>query len=147
MKKFKFRLQVVLDMREKELEERRLEAAKIMTALRQQEAKLEEIINSQNINSIQLDGLYNADSLNIQQVEGHRDYGIKLAIDAKNQERIINNTKMILERKQIEVREAHKKAEILKKLKEKQEKQYYKDFLDAEIKETDDITTSRFRLE
>ncbi|MBQ7125709.1 hypothetical protein IJO12_01335, partial [bacterium] len=77
-------------MREKELEERRLEAAKIMTALRQQEAKLEEIINSQNINSIQLDGLYNADSLNIQQVEGHRDYGIKLAIDAKNQERIIN---------------------------------------------------------
>lgn len=134
-------------MREKELEERRLEAAKIMTALRQQEAKLEEIINSQNINSIQLDGLYNADSLNIQQVEGHRDYGIKLAIDAKNQERIINNTKMILERKQIEVREAHKKAEILKKLKEKQEKQYYKDFLDAEIKETDDITTSRFRLE
>ena len=140
-------MQVVLDMREKELEERRLEAAKIMTALRQQEAKLEEIINSQNINSIQLDGLYNADSLNIQQVEGHRDYGIKLAIDAKNQERIINNTKMILERKQIEVREAHKKAEILKKLKEKQEKQYYKDFLDAEIKETDDITTSRFRLE
>ena len=118
-----------------------------MTALRQQEAKLEDIINSQNINSIQLDGLYNADSLNIQQVEGHRDYGIKLAIDAKNQERIINNTKMILERKQIEVREAHKKAEILKKLKEKQEKQYYKDFLDAEIKETDDITTSRFRLE
>lgn len=147
MKKFKFRLQVVLDMREKELEERRLEAAKIITILRQQEARLEDIINSQNINSEQLDELYNANSLNIQQIEGHRDYGIKLTLDAKNQERIINNTKMILEKKQIEVREAHKKAEILKKLKEKQEKQYYKDFLDSEIKETDDITTSRFRYE
>ena len=134
-------------MREKELEQRRLEAAKILAALKQQEAKLESIINSQNANSTQLNALYDADSLNIQQVEGHRDYGIKLAIDAKNQERIINNTKIILERKQVEVREAHKKAEVLKKLKEKQEKEYYKEFLDAEIKETDDITTSRFRLE
>ena len=63
-----------------------------------------------------------------------------------NKERIIANTKALLERKQIEVREAHKKVEILKKLKEKQEKEYYKEFLDAEIKEIDDITSARFNL-
>ena len=35
---------------------------------------------------------------------------------------------------------------ILKKLKEKQEQEYYKEFLDAEIKEIDDITSARFNL-
>ena len=45
------------------------------------------------------------------------------------------------------MREAHKKVEVLKKLKEKQEEQYYKDFLAMEVKETDDITTSRFNIE
>ena len=53
---------------------------------------------------------------------------------------------MLFEKKQIEVKEAHKKVDILKKLKEKQEKQYYKEFLDAEIKEIDDITSARFNL-
>jgi flagellar export protein FliJ len=53
---------------------------------------------------------------------------------------------MLLARKQIEVREAHKKVEILKKLKEKQEQEYYKAFIDAEVKEIDDITSARFNI-
>ena len=146
LKKFKFRLQVVLDMRENELEQRRIEAAKILAVLHEQEAKLYGIIDAQKKNSEQLENLYNLDTLNIQQVEGHRDYGIKLTVDEKNQLRIIANTKAILEKKQLEVREAHKKVEVLKNLKEKQEKQYYKDFLDAEVKEIDDITSARFNL-
>ena len=147
MKKFKFRLQVVLDMREKELEERRIEAAKIVATLNKQKEVLNNIISSQAQNYERMEALYTQETLEIQQVEAHRDYGIKLTIDMKNQERIIENTKAILERKQIEVREAHKKVEVLKKLKEKQETQYYKDFLDAEVKETDDITSARFNLE
>ena len=147
MKKFKFRLQVVLDMRKNELEQRRIEAAKILAILKTQEAKLTEIKQSQERNSKELDGLYNQDLLDIQQVEGHRDFGIKLTIDTVNQERIIANTKAILEKKQIEVQEAHKKVEILQKLKEKQEQEYYKAFLDAEAKEIDDITSARFNIE
>ena len=133
-------------MRENELEQRRIEAAKILAVLRQQEAKLNEIIHSQTQNSEQMEALYTLDTLNIQQIESHRDYGLKLTIDAKNQERLIANTKIILERKQQEVVEAHKKAEVLKKLKEKQEKEYYKEFWNSEIKETDDITSARFNL-
>ena len=133
-------------MRENELEQRRIEAAKILAVLHEQEAKLENIIQAQELNSKQLEGLYDLDTLDIQQVEGHRDYGIKLTIDEKNQLRIIANTKAILEKKQIEVREAHKKVEVLKNLKEKQEKQYYKEFLDAEVKEIDDITSARFNI-
>lgn len=133
-------------MRENELEQRQMEMAKILAVLNEQKAKLEEIIQAQIRNTKEMDELYNLNSLDIQQLEAHRTYGIKLTIDEKNQNRIIENTKAILEKKQIEVREAHKKVEILKKLKEKQEKEYYKAFLDAEVKEIDDITSARFNI-
>ena len=77
-------------MRENELEQRQMEAAKILAALRQQEQKLEEIIQSQVRNSEQMENLYSLNTLDIQQIEGHRDYGLKLTVDEKNQERIIN---------------------------------------------------------
>lgn len=133
-------------MRENELEQRQMEAAKIMAILREQEAKLSEINLAQVKNGEQMEMLYGLDTLDIQQLESHRDYGLKLIVDIKNQERIIENTKAILERKRAEVVEAHKKVEVLKKLKEKQEKQYYKDFLDSEVKELDDITSVRFNI-
>ena len=134
----------MLDIRENELEQRRMEAAKILTVLKTQEAELQEIINSQHRNREEMENLYSLDTLDIQQIEIHKTFGLKLSTDEKNKERLIANTKMILSKKQIEVKEAHKKVEVLKKLKEKQEEQYYKDFLDTERKETDDITSARF---
>ena len=133
-------------MRENELEQRQMEAAKILAVLKKQEAELQEIIDSQHQNSEQLEKLHYLDTLDIQQIEAHKAYALKLTVDEKNKERIIANTKMLFARKQIEVREAHKKVEVLKKLKEKQEQEYYKEFLDAEIKEIDDITSARFNL-
>ena len=137
---------MVLDIRENELEQRQMEMAKIVAALNQQELELQEIIHSQVRNSEQIETLYKLESLDIQQIESHRVYGLKLIVDAQNKERIISNTKNLLELKRKEVNEAHKKVEVLRKLKEKQEKAYYKEFLDAEIKEIDDITSARFNL-
>lgn len=134
-------------MRENELEKRRIEAAKILAVLNEQTAKLNNILSAQKKNSEDMDNLYNQEVFDIPQVEGHRDYGLKLVVDETNQRRIIANTKAILERKQEEVREAHKKVEVLKKLKEKQEEQYYKEFLASEVKEIDDITSARFNIE
>lgn len=133
-------------MREKELEQRQMEAAKILTALRKQEQELQDIKNAQVHNLDQMNNLYELDSLDIQQLEFHRGYGIKLSVDEKNKERIIANTKVLLSMKQKEVHEAHKKVEVLKKLKEKQEQEYYKEFLTMEAKEIDDITSARFRI-
>lgn len=134
-------------MRENELEQRQMEIAKILAVLNKQEEELKGIIEAQKRNSEEIEGLYELDSLDLQQLENHRTYGIKLVVDENNQRRIIQNTKSILEKKQIEVREAHKKVEVLKKLKEKQEKEYYKAFLDAEVKEIDDITSARFNIQ
>lgn len=136
----------MLDIRKNELEQRRMEAAKIIAVLRKQEAELQDIIDSQHRNSEQMEMLYTMDTLDIQQIEAHKAFGLKLIVDAKNKERIVQNTKIILERKQLEIREAHKKVEVLKKLKEKQEQQYYKEFLDSETKEIDDITSARFSV-
>ena len=133
-------------MRQNELEQRQMEMAKILSVLQKQEGELQAIRVSQIQNAEQMENLYNLSTLDIQQIELHRDYGLKLITDEKNKLRIISNTKALMERKQIEVREAHKKVEILKKLKEKQEKEYYKEFLDSEIKEIDDITSARFNI-
>ncbi len=139
-------MQVVLDMREQELEQRQMEMAKIVAVLNQQEAKLKEIYDIQDRNSKELEDLYNSDNLDLVQIEGHKAFGIRLTVDIKNQQRIIDNTRAILKRKQEEVLEAHKKVETLKKLKEKQEKEFYKEFYLAEIKEVDDITSARFNV-
>ena len=133
-------------MRENELEKRQMEMAKILAILNKQEEELKNIKLSQKKNAEETEQLYDAETLDIGQLEAHRTYGIKLTVDESNQLRIIANTKAILEKKQIEVQEAHKKVEVLKKLKEKQEDKYYKDFLDQEIKEIDDITSARFNL-
>ena len=133
-------------MRENELEQRQMEMAKILAVLNKQKQELQDIINSQNLNSENLEILHTLDSLDIQQIEAHKSYGLKLVVDAQNKERIIANTKMLLQKKQNEVREAHKKVEILKKLKEKQEQEYYKEFLNSEIKEIDDLTSARFNI-
>lgn len=133
-------------MREKELEERQMEMSRILTALNEQQAKLQNILNRQEDNTRQQEELATSENLQVVRLEGHMAFGIKLTQDAKNQERIISNTKAILARKQQEVKEAHQKVEVLKKLKEKQEKQYYQEFLHLEMKEIDDITSARFKI-
>ncbi len=133
-------------MREKELEQRQMEMSRILTALNEQQGKLQAILNRQEENTRLQEELSISENLEIFRLEEYRTFGIKLAQDAKNQERIIANTKAILARKQQEVKEAHQKVEVLKKLKEKQEKQYYQEFLHLEMKEIDDITSARFKI-
>jgi len=139
-------MQVILDMRERELEERQMEMAKILSVLSEQKEKLQNIINAQETNKTELETLCTSEEMDLLQIESHRGYGLKLVTDANNQQRIIANTESILKVKQKEVLEAHQKVEILKKLKEKQEKEYYQEFLKAEAKEIDDITSARFRF-
>ena len=104
-------------MREKELEDRRREMARVAEALNQQQEKLQNIFKHQEQNNQAQEALAMAENLDIFQLEEHRTFGIKLITDAKNQERIIDNTKRILEHKQKEVKEAHQKVEVLKRLK------------------------------
>ena len=147
LKKFRFRMQVVLEMREKELEARQMEMAKILSALNEQKEKLQSILFAQQENKNRLEALSIGEELDVVQVQMHQNYAVTLTTQGVNQERIIANTEAILKRKQKEVLEAHQKVEVLKKLKEKQEQEYYKEFLQTEAKEIDDLTSARFRFQ
>ena len=86
-------------MREKELEERQMEMSRILTALNEQQAKLQNILNRQEDNTREQEELSTSDNIQVMKLEEYRAFGIKLTQDAKNQERIISNTKAILARK------------------------------------------------
>lgn len=146
MKKFSFRLQAVLDMRQKELEKKQLEMASIVKVLNSQIEQLE-WIHSQEANALtSLESICNAQILDVTTISSSNGYLAKLGNDEKKQLKVIENTRNMLKMKQLEINEAYKKVKVLEKLKEKQEKEYYKAFEEKSAKEIDDIVTTRYKV-
>jgi flagellar export protein FliJ len=147
VKKFKFKLQIVLDKRQKELEDRQLEMAQIQSILKQQTDKLEMLINSQNLTKSALETMLgNSQNIDLVSIKIHQDYIDKLSGDIQNQHKIISDTEQELEAKQQEVIEALKAAKMLEKLKEKHHREFLVEFEFQQQKELEDITQARFRL-
>ena len=122
MKKFTFRLQAVLDMRQKELEKKQQEMASIVKVLNSQIEELERI-NSQSAQVLaSLEDICSSPVLDITTISGSNGYLIKLGAEAKKQGMVIQNTRNIMRMKQLELNEVYKKVKVLEKLKEKQEK-------------------------
>ena len=146
MKKFNFRLQAVLDIRQKELEKKQQEMASIVKILNKQIEELEWLHSRENQVLTSLDEIYNSSSLDVTSISASNLYLAKLGNDVKNQIKIVDNTRHILQLKQLEINEAYKQVKVLEKLKEKQEKEYYKVFEEKAAKEIDDIATSRYKV-
>ena len=145
LKKFKFRLEVVLEMRQRELEKRQQEMAEVLKVIEEQRAKLVAINDAQKQTEANLEKLISAEEIDITMVNGHRNYVLKLVNDAKNQENVIHRAEQLLELKKKEVQEAYKKVKSLEKLKENQEKQYMTEIDQMLAKEIDDIAVTRYR--
>lgn len=133
-------------MREKALEQKRLEMARIVNVLNQQIQRLENLLNQSEQTRINLEKIYNSDEeLDILGVTGYKNFLSKLINDVKIQEGIISNTKNVLKFKQIEVNNALKEVKVLEKLKENQEKKFYKHYEYVQAKEIDDIASTRYQ--
>ncbi len=145
MKKFTFRLQVVLDMRNKVLEDKRLEMAKVIKRLNVQIEKLEELKLKQERLTEELNEIYSKSEIDIGGMQTYKSFISKLFGDIKNQEKIISDWRKLLFVKQKEVNEALKQVKILEKLKEKEEKKFIAHINYLEEKEADDITTTRYQ--
>lgn len=145
MKKFKFRLEVVLEMRQRELEKKQQEMAEIVQVIEAQRAKLQTIVDARIQTTNSLEQLINSSDIDVVMINGHRNYDIKLGNDIRNQEGIIARAMQLLEFKQKEVQEAYKKVKTLEKLKEKQEKQYMAKIDEILAKEIDDIAVTRHK--
>ncbi len=143
MRRFKFRLQSVLNIKEKKLEDERLRLARIISELEAQKdvllelnekkEKLEKDLNAELENSI----------LDIQNVLSAKNYISRLEGDIKTQFEIIKKTQMELQEQQIQVNNAYKEVKVLEKLKEKQYANFLFEYEQNQIKEIDDITSSR----
>lgn len=133
-------------MRQKELEKKQLEMASIVKVLNSQIEQLE-WIHSQEANALtSLESICNAQILDVTTISSSNGYLAKLGNDEKKQLKVIENTRNMLKMKQLEINEAYKKVKVLEKLKEKQEKEYYKAFEEKSAKEIDDIVTTRYKV-
>lgn len=146
MKKFSFRLQTVLEMREKKLEEKRLEMAKVIAILNEQSQILEEYVQKETSTRESIDKIYTSgQELDILEITNYKDYLGRVMTFQKNQQKIIDKTNQLLILKQLEVTEALKNVKVLEKLKETQEKKFYQNYEYMQAKEIDDIATTRYK--
>lgn len=146
MKKYSFRLQTVLEMREKKLEEKRREMAKVVAELNEQNQKLETMFLRKDSVKSSLENIYeSAKELDILEITNYKDYLGRMTNDIKNQETVIEKTTHLLRFKQLEVSNALKEVKILEKLKETQEKKFYQHYDYLQAKEIDDIASTRYK--
>lgn len=145
MKKYAFKLQTVLGMREKVLEEKQLEMAKIVDFLNQQITKLDDLKSKKETTRISLENIYeNGDALDIFGITNYKNFLGKITNDIKIQDAAIENIKNVLKMKQAEVNEAYKEVKVLEKLREKQEKKFYQHIEYVQAQEIDDIASTRY---
>ena len=146
MKKFKFRLENVLELRTKTLEDRQLEMAAIQVRLNEANNKLDSLEQSRLQAKGDLENILGAgENIEFIRVKNYQDYIAKLDDDISIQHKVIADIENELELKQEEVREALKAKKMLEKLKEKEYKAFLKDFEQRESKELDDIALTRYR--
>ncbi len=145
MKKYKFRLQTVLEIKEKNLEQKLLELAQILERLNTEVEIEKQLIIEQNTLQSQIISSNSIDSpQSLFEIQNARDYWSNLGIRIAEQKERIKNIQTFLKAKQEEVNEAVKEKKVLENLKAKEQEKFYKEFLEYERKELDEIAISRF---
>ena len=118
LKKFSFRLQTVLELREKTLDEKRKKMAEVVAALNERLEYLKKLKTKYNETQSSLEYLYSeGNELNIQEVTGYKNYLGSLSNDMANESMFIQKLNELLRLKQLEVTEALKDVKVLEKLK------------------------------
>lgn len=147
MKKFKFRLDTILKLKEKALDDKMLELARVTKVLNGEEQKLQQLVDTKAQTNNNLITIYEkSECLNLQEVQSHKDYLTQLAINIKNKEQLLIQIRCAVREKQKEVQEALKEKNILEKLKEKQSEKHYQEMTQKEMIELDDISISRYKV-
>lgn len=133
-------------MREKTLEDKRLDMAKVIARLNEQIEHLEGLTKKRELARESLERIYSSgEELDILEITNYKDFIGRMSVEEKNQEQLIERTKALLKLKQIEVTNALKEVKVLEKLKETQEKKFYQHYEYVQAKEIDDIATTRYK--
>lgn len=138
----------MLNLKEKALEDKRLEMAKVIKILNDYQSDLEALQNKYSSYKKDIEDISNSEGLiNIPELANRNSYMFLLEQQMKEKQVSIENTKKVLKVKQQEVNEAYKDVKVLDKLKETQSKKFYEAAYKKELEETDDIVTARYKVQ
>ena len=145
MKKFKFSLQNLLDLRAKKLEEKQIEFGQLQFVMKTLQTQLENLQNELVSSSKNLERLIDAGSnISVDLINSNRRYILQKEADIASQNKIIEEHKIKLDEKKNEMVEALKAKTMLEKLKEKQYKTFLKSLDAVERKELDEIGLMKY---
>ncbi len=143
MRRFKFNLESVLTVRQKALNDARIQLASIMNIYNRQKDVLDEM----NFELIQIqkesERYLSEGDFNPEMISNFNSFSHKLMQDIKTQERIMSETEKDLKNAQESARLAYINVKSLENLKQKKKEEYDREFLLDEIKQIDDIVNSR----
>lgn len=148
MKKFQFRLQNLLDLKVKKLDEKLVELSKILNLIFEEKQKIEELARQKLEINLQFEKACEKNlMLDVSKLLNLKNFLPKIDENIRNLKQKIDDMEKVLDIKQFEVNEAFKEKKMLEKLKEKHKKNFYKEFELNEAKELDDLTSARFNLQ
>ncbi len=143
MKRFKFNLESVLAIRNKTLNDARIELASIANVLNRQQENLVQLNLSIETLEKESEQYLLKNVFDFQIISNYSSYINKLSQDIQKLKNDIEKTKVIFSKQQQIVKQAYIKVKSLEKLKEKRKEEYNKEVLQEEFKLIDDIVNSR----
>lgn len=146
MKKFRFRFQTILDIRARELEKAELKVAEAQKDVFNAEKKLHDFKNEVKQNQKFLKQCITAGfQIDIFTVHNCQNYLLSLDRRIDKQYKNIDNAKQKLDKVRQEMLLIRQKKLMMDKIKEKDFKNYIREFEMQDLKMIDEIATSRFK--
>lgn len=143
MAKFIFRLDSYLGLKEKLEEQKKNEYGKAMSKLDEEEMFLFDL--NQKLGGLYLDlKMEMKNHIDSNEIKNYNEYISLTKKEIRQQEKVIEDTKLLVEQIRLELVEAVKDRKILDKLKEKDYMEYRKEELLAEQKVTDEIVSYQY---
>ena len=144
MKGFKFRLQSVLDARQKKLEDCQLGFAKAQNKLHCENLVMANIVKALDETNLSLEEVLKAGNIDNTIILIHQNYIFTLKENIKKQKTIIEQAEKELEEKNQLMLEALKAKKVMEKLKEKALDEFKENINRHEMLLIDEIATGRY---
>lgn len=144
MKGFKFRLQSVLDARQKKLEDCQLGFAKAQNKLHCENLVMANIVKALDETNLSLEEVLKAGNIDNTIILIHQNYIFTLKENIKKQKAIIEQAEKELEEKNQLMLEALKAKKVMEKLKEKALDEFKENINRHEMLLIDEIATGRY---
>lgn len=145
MRAFKFRLQTVLEMREREEEVAARELAEAMRILEAEKTKLHELRMLEADALAEYHRMQGEGRLDLQAIQWFQAYSMRLASSIREQAQVVEAADHEAEKRRAALMQAAQAKQVLQKLKEQAKADHQKAMDAEEAKQLDEIATQRYQ--